>query len=81
MDIGLHHRAERRIYHAMPLQCFLARELARRDAYVKVTAPISGAGVPGVAMAVIGDFELVWCEGRLEMTANRRDTVSAQGTT
>jgi hypothetical protein len=81
MDIGLHHRTERRIYHAMPLQRLLSRELARRDAYVKVAATISGAGMPGVPMAVIGNLEVVRRKYRLETTANRRDTISAQGTT
>jgi len=70
MNIGLHHRAQGCVDHPMPFQRSLARELARQDPHMKMAAPVSSAGMPGVSMAVVSDIELVGRESGFQTAAN-----------
>lgn len=57
MDIRLHQVAQRPVNQLMPLQGAHGSELLGYDVDAKVTASVPGARVPGVQVAVIGQFQ------------------------
>lgn len=58
MDVTVHSRSERLIYHAVTLQQALPAKGLCHQHDAKVTAPAFRAGVPRVLMAFITDLQV-----------------------
>jgi hypothetical protein len=81
VNVGLHQRAQSSIDHAMALDGSLARKAARKNAYLEMAAAVTGAGVPGMAAAVVDDIELLGVERGFELASYQRDALGRHGAT
>lgn len=73
VDIGVHHRAHRRVHGAVSRQRKHSGEAIADDLDIEMTAAIAGAGVAGVALAVVDHFQAFGREGRLQGGADAFD--------
>lgn len=81
VNVGLHQRAERSIYHPMSLQRLRARESLGNDSNTKVATAISRTGVSGVSVTVVDDLERFRRKGILEALTNQRNALGSHGRT
>ena len=79
MNVGLHHRAQRRVDHPVPLDRSLAGKPARKNAHLKMPAAVARPGVPGVPVAIVYHVELVGIERCLQPASNQRDALGGVG--
>ena len=59
MNVGLHQRAERSIYHPMARQSLNALEAIRDDSDDEVSSTIPSASMTSMSMTLVDDFKCV----------------------
>src|SRR5687768_3501742 len=78
MDVGPHQLRERVVYGAVTFDRRQTGESAADDLDAEMPAAVARAGVAGMAVAVVVDFEQLGCECAFERRADRIDPLFAR---
>jgi hypothetical protein len=81
VDVGLHQIADGVVDEAMTLDRFQAGEFARDDSDPKVPAPIPGAGMSLVQVALVDNVHILRLQSGSQSRPDFHDAVCVHGST
>ena len=76
VNVGLEHIRQRSVYPAMTREQRLPGKLGGNDAHVEMPAPVARAGVTGVQVTLVFDFQRQGRESAGQDFAHARDTIA-----